>query len=124
MICDSCEDKNLAPGETHTEMHTVVRITEEERKRSTEERLRLLEDKLAKTEETLQNRLAKAEETLQNRLGKAEETLQNRVTKAEETLQERLVKIEEMLAKLVEKGTDGSRSDILTRGDPHAATTI
>ena len=102
MICDSCEDKNLAPVETHTEIHTVVRITEEERKRSTEERLQLLEDKLTRTEQTLENRLGKAEETLQNRLAK----------------------IEEMLAKIVEKSTDGSRSDLLTRGDPHAVTMI
>ena len=55
-------------------MHTVVRITEEDEKRSTEERLQFLEDKLAK--------------------------------------------IEEILAKLVEKSTEGTRSD------PHPAIMI
>jgi hypothetical protein len=52
-ICDDCEHKNLALNETHTEMHTVVRITEEQKKCSTEERLQFLKDKLAKIEEIL-----------------------------------------------------------------------
>ena len=49
-ICDNCEYKGLAFNKTHTKMHTVVRVSEkvEEKELSVEERLRLVEDELAK----------------------------------------------------------------------------
>ena len=117
MICDDCEYKNLALSETHTEMHTVVRITEGETEHSTEARLQILEDKLAKTEETLANKLTKIDE---ERL----QSLEDKLAKTEEILGSRLAKIEEMLTKLMEKSTDGSRGDPPTRGGPHAEIKI
>ena len=49
-ICDKCEYKGLAFNKTHTKMHTIVRVSEkvEEKELSVEERLRLVEDELAK----------------------------------------------------------------------------
>lgn len=52
-ICDDCEHKNLALSETHTKMHTVIRITEKEEKRSMEERLQFLEDEMVKVRQSL-----------------------------------------------------------------------
>ena len=54
-ICDSCEHKELAFNETHTKMHTLVRISEEveENELSMEDRLRLVEDELAKMRQLL-----------------------------------------------------------------------
>lgn len=48
-ICDGCEHKQIAFDEVHTKMHTIVRVSEkaEEMEISMEERLRLIEDKLA-----------------------------------------------------------------------------
>jgi len=53
-ICETCEQKDRVPEGMHTEMHTVVRVSEEVRgEPSTEERLRLVEDELAKMRRTL-----------------------------------------------------------------------
>ena len=54
-ICDSCEHKELTFNETHTKMHTLVRISEEveEKELSMEDRLRLVEDELAKMRQLL-----------------------------------------------------------------------
>jgi hypothetical protein len=78
-ICDDCEHKRLVFDGTHTEMHTIVRVSErgQEKQLSMEERMQLVEDELAKVRRTL--------------------------------------------AKLVEKSTEGSQSEPLTRGDIRAA---
>lgn len=48
-ICDDCEHKQLAFNNTHTEMHTIVRVSEVfERELSIEERLRCVEEELAR----------------------------------------------------------------------------
>ena len=54
-ICDDCEYKGLAFSETHTKMHTLARISEkvEEKELSTNERLQLVEDELAKMRQLL-----------------------------------------------------------------------
>ena len=54
-ICDNCEYKGLAFSETHTKMHTLARISEkvEEKELSTNERLQLVEDELAKMRQLL-----------------------------------------------------------------------
>lgn len=54
-ICDDCEYKQLAFDETHTEMHTIVRVTEgvEEEELSVEDRLRLVEDELGRVKQLL-----------------------------------------------------------------------
>lgn len=60
-ICDSCEHKNLALNETHTEMHTIVRVTRETGKeRSTEERLQSLENELTKMRQILEKLVEKS----------------------------------------------------------------
>ena len=54
-ICDDCEHQQLAFDETHTKMHTIVRVSKkgEENQISVEERLRLVEDELAKMRQLL-----------------------------------------------------------------------
>ena len=53
-ICYDCEQKDAALNEVHTRMHTVVKVSEEVGKEpSTEERLRFVEDELAKMRRTL-----------------------------------------------------------------------
>lgn len=54
-ICDNCEHKGLAFNETHTKMHTLVRVSEqvEETEVSMEDRLHLVEDELMKMRELL-----------------------------------------------------------------------
>ena len=49
-ICDDCELNQLSFDETHTKMHTVVRVSDEDEGKgpSTEEQLRLVKDELAK----------------------------------------------------------------------------
>jgi len=61
-ICDNCERKRLVFNETHTKMHTIVRVSEgvEEQEISTEERLRLVEDKLAKMMRILEKLVEKS----------------------------------------------------------------
>ena len=78
-ICDDCEHKGLAFDETHTTMHTLVRVSEkvEEEEISVEDRLQLVEHELTK--------------------------------------------IRHILTKLVEKGSEGSPGDPLTKGDLQAA---
>ena len=78
-ICDDCENKGLAFNETHTKIHTIVRVSEkvEEEELSVEERLQLVESELTK--------------------------------------------MRQLLAKLVEKGAEGSPGDPLTKGDLQAA---
>ena len=61
-ICDDCEHKQLAFGKTHTRMHTIVRVSDDVAKElSTEERLRLVEDELARARQTLQKLFEKGE---------------------------------------------------------------
>ena len=78
-ICDGCEHEELAFNETHTNMHTLVRVSEkvEEKVLSMEERLQLVEGELTK--------------------------------------------MRQLLAMLVEKSTQGSPGDPLTKGDLKAA---
>jgi hypothetical protein len=53
-ICDDCECGGLAFNETHTKMHTIVRLPWQVGKEiSMEERLRLLEDELTKVRRIL-----------------------------------------------------------------------
>ena len=63
-ICDNCEHKGLAFDETHTKMHTLVRVSEEveEQELSVEERLRFVEDKLAKMSQLLAKLVEKGAE--------------------------------------------------------------
>ena len=79
LICNDCEHKGLAFDETHTTMHTLVRVSEsvDETEMTVEDRLQLVEEELAK--------------------------------------------MREILTKLVEKSTEGSLSDPLTKGDLQAA---
>ena len=49
-ICDRCELSQRSFNKTHTKMHTVVRVSDEDegKEPSTEEQLRLVKDELAK----------------------------------------------------------------------------
>jgi hypothetical protein len=52
-ICDKCENMNLAFDETHTKMHTIVRVPEEAEQPSMEERMWLIEAELTKMRQTV-----------------------------------------------------------------------
>ena len=73
LICNDCEHKGLAFDETHTTMHTLVRVS-----------------------------------------GRVEETTV-RVEDRLQLVEEELAKMREILTKLVEKGTEGSPCDPLTK---------
>ena len=79
LICNDCEHKGLAFDETHTTMHTLVRVSE----------------RVEETEITVEDRL--------------------------QLVEEELAKIRQILTKFVERGTEGSPSDPLTKGDLQAA---
>jgi len=63
-ICDNCEHKGLAFNETHTTMHTLVRVSEkvEEKVLSMEERLQLVEGELTKMSQLLAMLVGKSTE--------------------------------------------------------------
>ena len=62
-MCDNCEHKQLAFDATHTKMHTIVRVSKRnERELSTEERLRLVEDELAKMRQVIASLSGKSSE--------------------------------------------------------------
>lgn len=63
-ICDECEHKGLVFDETHTKLDTVVRVpgAVSEKEFTTEERLRLVEDKLAKMMGILEKLVEKSAE--------------------------------------------------------------
>lgn len=62
-MCDNCEHNQLAFDATHTKMHTIVRVSKRnERELSTEERLRLVEDELAKMRQVIASLSGKSSE--------------------------------------------------------------
>ena len=80
-------------------MHTLVWVSEkvEGKELSVEERLRLVEDELAKIKQIFSgDELAKIRQLFNG---------------------DELTKIRQLLTKLVEKGTEGSSGDPLTKGD-------
>ena len=87
-ICDNCERDGPAFNDSHMRMHTVMRISiSEEVEKSTQERLRLVEDELAKMRQNLME-----------------------VTKT-------IAEMKQTLGKLVERSGEWSQGGLLTKGD-------
>ena len=101
VICDDCEQNGLAFNDSHTPAHAIVRISEEEGKEqelSTQERLRLVEDELAKMRQNLVE-----------------------VTKTVAEVTQTVSEMKQALGKLVERSGEWPQSGLVTKGDLQTA---